>query len=135
VSETENTVSPALEIPEDVAKNYEALVADENRTVTYKSIAKDAEALDDPALKAWAERRHKETKPRASTTSSKSESKPSDEPKTGDPVDYNKLLVPELQELIKAREIDASDLHLKADLVAALELDDTEKAKAAGSGE
>lgn len=50
-------------------------------------------------------------------------------PPTGLPVDYNVHTVDELKELVSQREgIDPSGLKLKADYVAALELDDESKA-------
>lgn len=47
---TEATVTQGALVPEWVAENYRALVADENRTITFETIAESA----DPALAAWA---------------------------------------------------------------------------------
>ena len=47
----------AAEIEDHVAENYDAIVADENRNVSYEQIADHAEHMDDAALAAWARRR------------------------------------------------------------------------------
>ena len=45
------------EVDPSVAENYEALVADEARNLSYKKVADAAEAEGDPALAAWARKR------------------------------------------------------------------------------
>jgi hypothetical protein len=42
------------EIDQWVADNYDAIVADELRGVTYKSLAEDADEKNSPDLAAWA---------------------------------------------------------------------------------
>jgi hypothetical protein len=42
------------EIDQWVADNYDAIVADECRNVTYDSLAEDADAKNSPDLAAWA---------------------------------------------------------------------------------
>ena len=45
------------EVPDYVAENYEALVADKNRNLTFKKVADDADESGDKALAAWARKR------------------------------------------------------------------------------
>lgn len=47
----------ATEIEQHIADNYDAIVADEVRNVTYEQIAEHAESLDDHTLAAWARER------------------------------------------------------------------------------
>jgi len=47
----------AAEIEEHIAENYDAIVADENRNVSYEQIAEHAENMDDKTLAAWARER------------------------------------------------------------------------------
>lgn len=47
----------ATEIDEFAAQNYDGIVADEVRGVSYEDIAKRAEALDDHQTAAWARER------------------------------------------------------------------------------
>lgn len=47
----------ATEIEQHIADNYDAIVADENRNVTYEQIAAHAEEFDDNTLAAWARER------------------------------------------------------------------------------
>jgi hypothetical protein len=42
------------EIDQWVADNYDAIVADKRRGVTYESLAEDADAKNAPDLAAWA---------------------------------------------------------------------------------
>lgn len=56
MAENENTTIQGEEIPDYAAQNYRALVADPERNLTYKKLAKQAEANNDPALAAWARR-------------------------------------------------------------------------------
>lgn len=50
----ENTVVEGSSLPDYVAENYRALVADENRNLTFKDVAERAEADGDAELAAWA---------------------------------------------------------------------------------
>lgn len=156
-----SSVTPGVDIPDYVAQNYRGLVADENRSVTFKSIEKQAKAEGDAALAAWARaeaaKSGKDVTPSgarpspgqvkrdadkaAKAAGSDTHVKTADEtgqvdatdsggtPPTGVPVDYNEHTVDELKDLVAQREgIDPAGLKLKADYVAALELDDEGKA-------
>ncbi|MFE4469549.1 hypothetical protein ACFRFH_12110 [Leifsonia sp. NPDC056824] len=45
------------EIDDHVAENYDSIVADEVRNVSYEDIAKHAEEMNDANLAAWARER------------------------------------------------------------------------------
>lgn len=45
------------EIPDWLAENYDAIVADKNRGETYESVAATAEARNDAVLAGWARKR------------------------------------------------------------------------------
>lgn len=162
MAENENTIVEGDILPPHVAENYRDLVADPNRNLTYKKLAKRADQDGDKQLAAWARaeaaKTGKDTTPSAATPSrdqvkrdadkaakaagDETHSKTGDEtgqvdaaetpgttPPTGVPVDYNAHTVDELKELVSKREgIDPAGLKLKADYVAALELDDESKA-------
>lgn len=59
-----------------LAENYEALVADETRGVSFDSLADDAESKNSPELAAWARERaasrKKDVTPRAAVPAKKS---------------------------------------------------------------
>jgi hypothetical protein len=50
------------EIPDWLAENYEAIVADKNRAISYDSLAGIADAKGDKALAGWARSRAASTK-------------------------------------------------------------------------
>lgn len=100
-----------------VQKNYDDLVADKMRTTTYDDIAKHAEAMDDRELAAWA---------RSRAAGRGVDVTP--EPPAKARRDYAALKVKDLEKLLDLRKIPRSDLALKADLVAALELNDLPEA-------
>lgn len=50
----ENTVVEGSSLPDYVAENYRALVADENRNLSFEDVAKRAESEGDAELAAWA---------------------------------------------------------------------------------
>jgi len=111
------TQSPIPEIDDHVAENYEALIADENRTLTYERVAVWAAASNDPGLAAWARRRADEAGKNITphgATAGTAETRA---------IDFEALTLPELKKLADARQIDVKGLSLKADFVAALELD------------
>lgn len=56
-NEDEPTTSEVPLVDDWVAENYDALVADENRGLSYKNVADNAEAQGDKALAAWARKR------------------------------------------------------------------------------
>jgi hypothetical protein len=122
--EAESSTNDVELIPEYVAENYRELVADENRNLTYDALADDAEKKNDANLAAWARREAaaagKDITPKKAKGAGKT---------TRDLTDYNAATIDELKDLIAARgEIDTSGLSLKADFVAALELDDEQAA-------
>lgn len=162
MAENENTIVEGDNLPAHLADNYRALVADPNRNLTYKKLAKRADQDGDHELASWARaeaaKSGKDTTPTAATpgldqvkrdadkaakaageeTHAKTTEEagqvdaaetPGTTPPTGVPVDYNAHTVDELKELVGKREgIDPAGLKLKADYVAALELDDESKA-------
>lgn len=52
----ESTVTTGVDIPQHVADNYDALVADPDRNLTWDGVAERADAEGDKALAAWARR-------------------------------------------------------------------------------
>jgi len=50
----ESTVTPGVDIPQHVADNYDALVADPDRNLSYDGVAERAENEGDATLAAWA---------------------------------------------------------------------------------
>jgi hypothetical protein len=59
VSETENTTTPDYHVDQHVIDNYEALVADKERNLTFAKVAKRADEAGDKNLAAWARARAK----------------------------------------------------------------------------
>lgn len=115
MSEASSTNSPDDLIPQDLADNYDLLVADQNRTITYESIAANSEAS--PSLAAWARSRAaadgKDITPHGAKTKGKSTRAIKD-------IDYEALTVDELETLILERDIDATGFSVKQDYVSAL---------------
>lgn len=93
-------------IPEDAARNWDALVADENRTVTYEQIAEQAAEQGDAATAQWARER----------AAAKTEPEEPPAPK----VDYSALKVDDLKKIAADRQIDTDELKTKSDLADAL---------------
>lgn len=116
-----STVVPESQIPQHLAENYDAIVADPERRLTYKQLAKQAKAQNDPQLAAWA---------RARAAAGGRDITPTNAtPAPPEKRDYNELTVEELKAIVVERDgIDASELKLKADYVAALELFDEQQA-------
>lgn len=106
-------VVPILEISEELADNYRAIVEDPNRTETYATIAEKAKEWGDPQLEAWAKREGKGKPAKKSTA----------KPKYGD------LDVDTLRATALGRGLSFGESELPETIVDALEADD--KARAA----
>lgn len=63
------------EIEQWIAENYDAIVADESRAVSYDDVAEFAESHDSPELAGWARRRAAEAGKNTTPKSAKAEPK------------------------------------------------------------
>lgn len=139
----------------DIAENYDKIVADPDRTVTYKSLAKEAKDKNDPVLEAWAKERDDGKKPveapvddtetrelsevtddeHTITVDEQPHVSPAPAPARADntPVTeegYEALTIPQLKELAESRKLDISGAKLKQDYIDVLLDNDTAPAAA-----
>ena len=94
-------------ISDELAANYDAIVADENTSTTYDDIAEMAAGQGDAQTAAWA-------RDRAAT---KTEPEPVE---PAPPVDYSKLKADDLKKIAEERQIPLDELKTKSDFVDAL---------------
>jgi hypothetical protein len=120
MSDQNSTATQIPEIPDYIAENYDQLVADENRGLSYDEVATRAAESGDVQLAAWARRRAKEGGDDVTPHGAKAAG--GDEQRGQD---YNDLKLDDLKALVEARKLDDDGLKLKADYVAALELADS----------